>query len=250
MMKIKSFVYCQIEKLLAHFTDRIVCISKAEEQSAINNNISNTDKFVSIPNGIDIQSVKKAVPKSRSEIGIKDSTFVVGMVGRISQQKAPDIFIRTAKLVAEKKPDSAFIIVGDGIMRSQIERYARANNLKLFITGWTDEPYSYLKLFDVAVLPSRWEGFGLAIVEFMAAERNVVASRIDAIPTIIEDGVDGLLANVDSPKDFCEKILWLCSHPKEAAEMREKALKKVCVYYDINRVARQHMEMFNALNKE
>ena len=58
------------------------------------------------------------------------------------------------------------------------------NGLKLVITGWTDEPYSYLKVFDVAMLLSRWKGFGLAVVEYMAAEKNVVATKIDAIPYI------------------------------------------------------------------
>ena len=58
------------------------------------------------------------------------------------------------------------------------------NGLKLVITGWTDETYSYLKVFDVAMLLSRWKGFGLAVVEYMAAEKNVVATKIDAIPYI------------------------------------------------------------------
>ncbi len=50
------------------------------------------------------------------------------------------------------------------------------------------------------MLLSRWEGFGLAVVEYMAAEKNVVATKIDAIPTLVDDGVDGLLVEMDNPK--------------------------------------------------
>ena len=246
-MKLKSRFYRLIERFLSRFTDRIVCISEAERKSAVNNNIGNEDKLSLIPNGIDVLAVIDAKPKLRDELGIADDAFVVGMIGRISKQKAPDIFIKAAKLVASQISEAAFVIVGDGEMRSEIEKYASENNLKLYITGWTDEPYSYLKTFDVAVLPSRWEGFGLAVVEYMAAEKNVVATRIDALPTIIEDKVDGLLVDVDSPEDLCEKILWLHNHPDEAAQMRINALKKVREKYDIQRVAQQHLEMFERL---
>ena len=114
-----------------------------------------------IPNGIDIQVVRNATPKKRSELVISESAFVVGMIGRISAQKAPDIFVKAAKLIKTQIPNSSFIIVGDGELRPEIEKFASENDLQLYITGWTDEPYSYLKVFDVSVLPSRWEGFGI-----------------------------------------------------------------------------------------
>lgn len=99
------------------------------------------------------------------------------------------------------------------------------------------------------MLLSRWEGFGLAVVEYMAAEKNVVATKIDAIPTLVDDGVDGLLVEMDNPQDAAEKVLWLYRHPKEAEEMKSKALKKVIENYDISRVVDQHIEMFEELTE-
>ena len=173
--------------------------------------------------------------------------LVVGMIGRLSPQKAPDVFIRAAKLIHDEIPNSAFIIVGSGEEEEEVKACAKENGLNLIVTGWTDEPYSYLKVFDVAMLLSRWEGFGLAVVEYMAAEKNVVATKIDAIPTLVDDGVDGLLVEMDNPIDAAEKVLWLYRHPKEAAEMKSKALKKVIENYDISRVVDQHVEMFEEL---
>lgn len=246
-MKLKSVIYLLMEKMLSPCTDKIVCISKAEKLSAERKHIAKDDKLALIPNGIDVNAVRNAVGKSRSELGVTDDAFVVGMIGRLSPQKAPDVFIQAAKLIHEQVPNSAFIIVGNGEESEQVEAFAKENGLELVVTGWTDEPYAYLKAFDVAMLLSRWEGFGLAVVEYMAAEKNVVATRIDAIPTLVEDGVDGLLVEVDNPQDAADKVLWLYHHPEEAAEMRRKALKKVIENYDINRVVNQHIDMFEKL---
>ena len=246
-MSFKSKIFHFIEKFLARKTDYIVCISEAEKQSAIQNDVAGEEKLVLIKNGIDINKVRSAKSLKRSDYNIPDDAYVVGMIGRLCQQKAPDIFIRSAKLIKEKIPNSFFVIVGDGNMGDEVTDYAKANNLDLLITGWVDNPYSYLKMFDIALLLSRWEGFGLAIVEYMAAEKNVIASRTDAIPTIIEDGVDGLLVEVDNEQDVFDKVYYIYTHPQEAMFMREKALNKVKQYYDVNRVASQHMELFHKL---
>lgn len=244
-------IYLCLEKILSPCTDKIVCISKAEKASAEREHIAKDDKLALIPNGIDVNAVRNAVAKSRSELGIAEDAFVVGMIGRLSPQKAPDVFIRAAKLIHDEIPNSAFIIVGSGEEEEEeeVKAFAKKNDLELVVTGWTDEPYSYLKVFDVAMLLSRWEGFGLAVVEYMAAEKNVVATKIDAIPTLVDDGVDGLLVEMDNPKDAAEKVLWLYRHPKEAAEMKSKALKKVIENYDISRVVDQHIEMFEELTE-
>ena len=243
----KLMVFRKMEQIFANLTDKIVCISEAELKSALSHHISKEDKFELIPNGIDSDAVLSAVPAKRSEPGISDDAFVVGMVGRLSAQKAPDVFIRAAELIHKEIPNSAFIIVGDGEQREEIEKFARVHGLNLVETGWTDMPYRYLKTFDVAMLLSRWEGFGLAIVEYMAAEKNVVATRTDAIPSLVDDSVDGFLVDVDNAEQAADKVLWLHNHPKEAMEMRSKALQKVVKKYDINRVINQHIDMFNEL---
>lgn len=246
--KKSDVIFEVIERMLAKCTDKIVCISEAEKQSAIKHYITSEDKLMLIPNGIDIDAVRSAAPIDRRRLGINEDTFVVGTIGRLSAQKAPDVFIRAAKLIHDQIPNSAFIIVGDGDERVAVEDYAKGNHLNLVVTGWTNEPYRYLKDFDVAMLLSRWEGFGLAVVEYMAAEKNMVATCSDAIPTLIDDKQDGLLVNVDDPQNAAEKVLWLHSHPKEAATMRDNAFKKVQEKYDIQRVINQHIAMFKQLS--
>lgn len=246
-MKIKSIIYLIIERLLSSITDKIICISESEKQSAIQKRITKLEKLELIPNGIDIESVHQAIPKSRKELGIDDNAFVVGMIGRLSPQKAPDIFIKSAKLIHEKIPNSVYIIVGNGEETESIIAYAQQNNLKLIVTGWTNEPYSYLKVFDLAILLSRWEGFGLAIIEYMAAQKNIIATNVDAIPTLINNGIDGLLVNPDSPEEVLNKVMYLRTHPTEAELMKKRALDKVINNYNIDRVIEQHIKMFKEL---
>ena len=135
----------------------------------------------------------------RKDLNIPEDAFVVGMVGRMSPQKAPDVFVKMAKQVKDEVPNAHFIIVGNGNQEDEIRKYAEDNGFSnsLHITGWVDNPMSYVELFDVACLLSRWEGFGLALPEYMMAGKPIVASRVDAIPNIIRNGENGLLVEVD-----------------------------------------------------
>lgn len=247
MSKLKSQIFLYIERLLARYTDKIVCISEAERVSALKHKIADNEKLEVILNGIDFTAIEKAIPIQRKKLNIPENAFVVGMVGRISEQKAPDIFIKAAKSIQEKIPNSFFIIVGDGEQRKEIERYAQENNINLFISGWTDNPYSYLKVFDIAMLLSRWEGFGLAIVEYMAAKKNFVATKIDAIPTIVRDGIDGILVNVDSPKQAADAVIFLYKNKELSERMKAEAWEYAHKRYNIQRVAEQHLKLFQSI---
>lgn len=190
-------MYTAIEKVAAPFCDKIICISEAEKQSALDKQICREEKLQVIFNGVDIEAYEKGVHGAvkRKDLNIPKDALVVGMVGRMSPQKAPDVFIKMAKLVKNEVPNAHFIIVGNGDLEAEIRRYAEDNGFlnSLHITGWVDNPMSYVELFDVACLLSRWEGFGLALPEYMMAGKPIVASRVDAIPNIIRDGENGLL---------------------------------------------------------
>ena len=105
----------------------------------------------------------------------------------MSPQKTPDVFVKMAKLVKDAVPNAHFIIVGNGNQEVEIRKYAEDNGFSdsLHITGWVENPMSYVELLDVACLLSRWEGFGLALPEYMMVGKPIVASRVDAIPNIV-----------------------------------------------------------------
>ena len=247
----KKKLYIVIEKIAAQFCDKIICISDAEKQSALKKKICKENKLQVIYNGVDIEAYEKEEHGkiTREDLNIPEDAFVVGMVGRISPQKAPDIFVKMAKLVKEKIPNSHFIIVGNGNQEDDIKAYAENSKFldRLHITGWVEEPMSYIELFDVACLLSRWEGFGLVLPEYMMAKKPIVASRADAIPNIIQDGENGLLVPVDDSISASLAVIKIYQETELKNKLIVKGLEDVHNRFNVRRVSKEHQDLFEGI---
>lgn len=247
----KKAMYTAIEKIAAPFCDKIICISAAEKQSALDKRICREDKLKVIFNGVDIDAYENGVHGTvkRKDLNIPEDAFVVGMVGRISPQKAPDVFIKMAKHVKDKVSNAHYIIVGNGDQEAEIKKYAKDNDFldSLHITGWVDNPMSYVELFDVACLLSRWEGFGLALPEYMMAGKPIVASRVDAIPNIIRDGENGLLVEVDDATGASKAVLRIYQEDGLKDRLVAQGLEDVHSRFNARRVSKEHGELFERM---
>lgn len=245
----KKAMYTAIEKIAAPFCDKIICISDAEKQSALDKKICREDKLQVIFNGVDIESYENGVRGAikRKDLNIPEDAFVVGMVGRMSPQKAPDVFVKMAKQVKDEVPNAHFIIVGNGNQEDEIRKYAEDNGFSnsLHITGWVDNPMSYVELFDVACLLSRWEGFGLALPEYMMAGKPIVASRVDAIPNIIRNGENGLLVEVDDDIGASKAVLRILREDGLRKKIVAQGLEDVHNRFNARRVSEEHSKLFN-----
>ena len=244
-------MYAVIEKMAAPFCDKIICISDAEKQSALDKKICKEEKLQVIFNGVDIEAYENGThgKVKRADLNIPEDAFVVGMVGRISPQKAPDVFVRMAKLVKDEVPNTHFIIVGNGNQEAEIRKYAKDTGFEesLYITGWVDDPMSYVELFDVACLLSRWEGFGLALPEYMMAGNPIVASRVDAIPNIIRDGENGLLVEADDATGASEAVLRIYQDRNLKDKLVAQGLEDVHKKFNARRVSEEHGILFHEL---
>ena len=244
----KKAMYTAIEKVAALFCDKIICISDAEEKSALEKKICREEKLQVILNGVDIEAYENGVhgTVTRRDLDIPKDAFVVGMVGRICPQKAPDIFVRMANQVRNKVPNAHFIIVGNGNQEAEIRKYAEKNGFSdsLHITGWVDNPMNYVELFDVACLLSRWEGFGLALPEYMMVGKPIVASRVDAIPNIVRDGENGLLVEVNDFVGASEAVLRIYQEKELKDKMIAQGIEDVHKKFNARRVSEEHGELF------
>lgn len=247
----KRTMYTVIEKMAAPFCDKIICISEAEKQSALEKKICKAEKLQVIFNGVDIETYEneKHGKIKREDLNIPDDAFVVGMVGRISPQKAPDIFIKMAKLVKDKVHKAHFIVVGSGNQEAEVRKYAQDNGFldRLHITGWVNSPMSYVEIFDVACLLSRWEGFGLALPEYMMAGKPIVASRVDAIPNIIQNEKNGLLVEVDDAIEASEAVLRIYRENGLKDKLVAQGFEDVHKRFNARRVAEEHEALFNRM---
>ena len=243
----KKQMYKWVEKISAYFCDQIICISDAERLSALREKICKPNKLQVIYNGIDFVELNKE-SKQNVDLSIPKNSYVIGMVGRLSEQKAPDIFVEAAHLIKEQIPNAFFLMVGDGPLKKQIERQIDKLGLKesFCITGWVENPTAYMKKMDIGLLISRWEGFGLVIPEYMASNIPVIASRVDAIPNLIEDGKDGILVNKDDFKSIAENVVRLKTNPDLYTKLKLQAMRKV-KNFDIKRVASETENLYFVL---
>ena len=248
----KAKLYEKIEKMLAERTDRIICISEYEKESALEHRICEAGKLQVIHNGIDFDEFKNLRPKKREELGIPQDAYVVGTVGRIAKQKAPDVFVRMAAEIKKQIPEAFFLIVGDdigdGICRSETEKQIREAGLQdcFSITGWVDQPMEYAVIFDVAVLLSRWEGFGLVLPEYMLLGKPIIATKTDAIPYVAGDA--GLLTEPEDAADAARQIIRLRNNPQLAKELALKGGERAGMF-NAERTAEEHHDLFNKMTQ-
>ena len=244
--KKKELAYKLIEKVQIPFTNRIICISEAEKESAVRNHICSADKIQVITNGVDFELLDHAKTVTRNELGIPKDAFVVGQIGRLTEQKSPDIFVEMAEKIKEVIPNSFFVMIGDGNLEGEVRDSIKAKGLEesFLITGWVQNPTGYLNCLDVATMLSRWEGFGLALVEYMYGGVPLVSTKVDAIPYVINDGVDGLLVEPNRPDEAARAVMRLYHDSTLATELVKNGRSIARSQYDINRVVKQTYHLY------
>lgn len=236
-----------IEKMLAIRANKIINISKSEYDSAVKYKIAPEKKMCIIENCIDFKKFagcEKYRSETRKKYNIKDSEVVIGVVGRLSEQKDPMTTIKAFNEVHKNIKNIRLMYVGSGDLESEVLQYAKENNIEnlVTITGWVDNTEKYIPAFDIAVLPSKWEGFGLAILEYMACKKPIVASNVGGIINIIEDGKNGLIVKKEDYKDLAKKvhILIVDSEISEKINNNENYKSK----YDISLLVNKHKKIF------
>jgi glycosyltransferase involved in cell wall biosynthesis len=153
---------------------------------------------------------------------------IVGSIGRVEHQKGFDTLIRA---VAEVD-GTALCIVGDGGERAALEQLAEDLGIRdrVVWTGWREDARSFLGVFDVFALPSRFEGFPLAVLEALLARSAVVAAEVGSTAEVVRDGETGLLVPPDDPPALARAIRRLLDdrdlRERLAANGRELVLRR------------------------
>ena len=173
-------------------------------------------RSVLIPYGIDVapfeQVAPEAVVRLRQEWGAERDTLVIGFVGRLVEQKSIETLIRAFAILARQYAgDARLAIVGDGPLRASLQRCASESGIAQHVvwTGFREDVPTVMKAFDIFALTSVFEGFGLVLIEAMAARRPVVATSVSAIPEVVADGETGLLARPRDPQSIAAALLGL-----------------------------------------
>ncbi|HED3538866.1 TPA: glycosyltransferase, partial [Citrobacter freundii] len=177
----------------------------------------------------------------RNNIGSVDNDdIVIGMIGRLWPQKNPMCLLQAVAAIIKNNKKVKCFFIGDGELYEQmayfIETNALNDNIHLF--GWRDDTPVFLNALDVFVLPSRWEGMPLAILEAKSCGLPCVVSNIQGNRNIIDDVDDGLLFDLDlNWHDLYEKLKLLIANEQLRHRLGNKArLNTINDYNIIDRI--------------
>jgi len=239
-------IYILAELLTAKITDKLVAVSYENISKGLKNKIGNELQYAVIRSGIKLQDyqINIDVEKKKKEFAIINEN-VVGMIACFKKQKAPLDFIKTAKLVCAEKSDTKFILVGDGVLRKQIEDEIKKLNLEknVILTGWRKDSNEIIKIFDVFVLTSLWEGLPRVIVESMSAGIPVVATYIDGTKEIVREGLTGFVVHPHETEKMAERILRLLNNADLRKKFSQEAKKRV-QEFDIDLMVSQQEKLY------
>lgn len=203
--------YVFLERITANFTDALIAVSESDIAKGLAHNIAQTSKYKLIRYGINRARFSECnldVAKKKRELGCPDDAPLVGMIACFKPQKSPLDFIKAAALLIKRNPKIRFIMVGDGILRTKIEKLIKHFNLEenIMLTGWRRDIPEILACLDVMVLTSRWEGLPLVFLEAMCAKVPIVAYDVDGVGEIIRDGFNGFLVAPEKISLLAEKV--------------------------------------------
>lgn len=185
----------------------------------------------------------------RRSVDIAAAAPVLGFVGRLRREKGLDVLIRALPAVVVSFPDVRLLVVGEGPDSGALHELARSKGV-LDRVVWMGmcgklETWQLLTAMDVAVIPSRFEGFGLAAAEAQAAGLPVVAADVDGLREVIADGQTGLLVPPGNPSALAEALVRLLGAPGMAEQMGRQGRRRVRQLFAVERFARATLAFYD-----
>lgn len=238
--RLKTKFFVLLERVGAGFADKIVTLTERGIEPYLQFKIGTRDKYTHIYNGIDVDAFflkgNINVEQKRRELGLLPEALVGTIIGRLVPVKGHNYLIDSILKVIKVFPASRFLFVGEGVLMSQIVDRVKVLGLEkhIIFLGMRDDVAEILACSDVSMLSSLNEGFGLVLLEAMAMKKPVVATSVDGVPEIVDDGVTGILVPPKDPGAFADALIKLFRDKGCAEKMGLNGYEKVKKEFDIN----------------
>ncbi len=222
--------YVGIERWLGRRTHAFLAVGSAVAAEAVRRGLAMPDQVRTIPPAV-APSIgvggQAARGLARRRLGLPTGVRLVGTVGRVDYQKAPEDWIDG--LAAIGADDVWGVWIGDGPLRDRLLAHARKRGVadRFCLLGHRDDVTELLPALDVFMLASRYEGLPCALVEAMNAGVPVVATAVNSVPDLVVPGETGLLVPPGAPPMLGRAAAYLLNEPARAARMAEAARERV-----------------------
>jgi glycosyltransferase involved in cell wall biosynthesis len=217
--------YVAIERRLGRITDVALCVGTGVAVEAVRRRLVAPERIRTI--GVAVEGgagaelpahMPGARDRARRALGVPADATVVGAVGRLTYQKAPEDFISMIGQLG--RTGVVGVWVGGGELAAHMSRLARAQPAgRIVLAGERADVPEILPAFDVFMLPSRYEGLPTAVVEAMVCGIPVVATAVNALGDVVVPGETGLLVPPRRPDLAADAVRYLLDRPAVAARM-------------------------------
>ena len=209
-----------VERLLARLTTAIIVVSDVDRSAGLSHRIGAPGQYHLIRSGVQLDRFMEVASERAATEGHSASRApVVGYVGRLAPQKDPATLIRAIALLRDRGVEARLEIVGDGVLRPDLEGLVESLGLQDRVTflGVRRDVSVLMAGFDVFALPSLWEGLPRTLIEAIAAGVPVVATAVNGVPEVVVDGETGLLVQARDIFGMARALQEVAERPDLAA---------------------------------
>jgi glycosyltransferase involved in cell wall biosynthesis len=210
-------LYYWIDRLCLPHYESVICVSEDLHARCLACGVP-PDRCVLIENAIDTAEFSRqlSTEEAKRRLGIPPERFVIGAVGRLSAEKRFDILIRSTHQLLQEKLDVELLIAGEGdekpALQALIAELGCAERIRLL--GYRSDTRALYQAMNVFALSSIREGLPNVLLEAMALEVPIVATRIAGIPRLIRDGENGVLVEPGDATGLRQAIFGLLNDPE------------------------------------
>jgi glycosyltransferase involved in cell wall biosynthesis len=221
--------------------DLIIAISDHIARFTVARGVRHPERVRRVYHGLEppvTRALEREGQRIRAELGIGPDAFLVGNVGRLAPQKGQRHLIRAMPLLLERVPRAHAVIAGGGDLEAFLRDLADEMGVaeRVHVLGPRKDVPELMHAIDVFAMPSIWEGFGLVLLEAMAAGRPIVASRVATIPEVVVDGKTGLLVPAGDPLALAEALAQLAHQSALATRFGEAGRERLRRHFSIDKM--------------
>lgn len=226
----RSPLYYWIDRKSLPFYDHVVCVSEDLYEQCRSLRVA-AENCTLIDNAIDINEFQRASDTSvaKQRLGFSANRVLVGAVGRLAEEKGFHLLIQAVEQVMQSGIDMELIIIGDGEQRAKLAAQISASPYadRIHLLGFRADTIALYEAMDLFVLSSLREGLPNVLLEAMAMEVPVLATRIAGVPKLIQDQQNGRLIPAGSVPALTSTMTAVLQDPKQQAELRRAARKTI-----------------------
>ncbi|MFC7173217.1 glycosyltransferase family 4 protein [Haloplanus litoreus] len=232
------------ERLLTRLSDEVVCVSENDLHHGRQREILGPADGTVVHNGIPPLSPDPEREPVRTAFDIDPETTVIGAVARLSEQKNPLAILRVAHRLQDRGREVTLVLIGDGPLADDCRRYAREHDVDARIPGFREDALDLLPDIDVFLLPSRFEGLPLTVLEAMHLGVPIVAYDVGGVAEAVVDGETGFVVPNGEFETFVRMVDRLVGEPNRRARFGERAKDRAASYFTAERMVAEYEELY------